>query len=82
MNDKAIVTNGLKKCYGLTTAVDNLHLTVEYGEIFGFLGPNGAGKSTTIKMLVGLLRPTAGSAIIAGYDVTLVSAKSDGLLAG
>jgi ABC-2 type transport system ATP-binding protein len=84
MNDKAIVTNGLKKCYGLTTAVDNLHLTVEYGEIFGFLGPNGAGKSTTIKMLVGLLRPTAGSAIIAGYDVSKESLplkKSIGYLA-
>jgi len=50
-------------------AVDNISFTVEEGEIFGFLGPNGAGKTTTIKMLCGVLTPTAGTAIISGLDI-------------
>lgn len=50
-------------------AVDGLDLTVEKGEVFGFLGPNGAGKSTTLRMMVGLVRPTRGSVSIYGYDV-------------
>lgn len=54
---------------GSKKAVDNLDLTVKPGEIFGFLGPNGAGKTTTIKMLVGLLRPDAGTIRINGYDM-------------
>lgn len=67
-----IEINGVSKSYGGGTkkAVDNLNLTVRPGEIFGFLGPNGAGKTTTIKMLVGLLRPDAGSIRINGYDIT------------
>jgi ABC-2 type transport system ATP-binding protein len=60
---------GLTRRYASFTAVDSLNLAVRLGEIYGFLGPNGAGKSTTIKMLVGLLQPTAGRAMLAGYDV-------------
>jgi ABC-2 type transport system ATP-binding protein len=65
----AIAMHGLRKEYGRRVAVAGLDLTVESGEIFGFLGPNGAGKSTTIKMLVGLVHPTAGTATVYGYDV-------------
>lgn len=50
-------------------AVSDLNLSVQAGEIFGFLGPNGAGKTTTIRLLTGLLRPTAGTAVVAGFDV-------------
>lgn len=56
-------------------ALQNLSLTVEMGEVFGFLGPNGAGKSTTIKTLMGLLRPTSGTARIMGIDATLPQAR-------
>lgn len=59
----------LTKRFGRFTAVDGLDLEVVPGEIFGFLGPNGAGKTTTIRMLTGLLRPTAGRAFIGGYDI-------------
>lgn len=54
---------------GGVKAVDNLNLSVNSGELFGFIGPNGAGKTTTIKMMVGLLEPTSGSVKIDGYDV-------------
>ncbi|RZV12129.1 ABC-2 type transport system ATP-binding protein [Natrinema hispanicum] len=64
----AIETSGLTKAYGDLTAVDDLDLVVEEGEVFGFLGPNGAGKSTTINMLLDFTRPTAGSATVLGYD--------------
>lgn len=59
----------LVKKFGQLTAVDNIRLDVEAGQIFGFLGPNGAGKSTTIKILATLLKPTSGRATVAGYDV-------------
>lgn len=59
----------VSKRFGTLAAVDRLDLTVEKGEIFGFLGPNGAGKTTTVKMLTGLLRPTAGTIRVAGFDV-------------
>ena len=62
----AIQTIGLTKRFGRTLALDQLDLTVEAGEVFGFLGPNGAGKSTTIRLLLGHLRPTAGQAWIFG----------------
>ncbi len=62
----AIRINGLTKRFGGIVAVDELSLTVEPGEVFGFLGPNGAGKSTTIRVLLGLLRPSAGGAEIFG----------------
>jgi ABC-2 type transport system ATP-binding protein len=59
----------LTKRYGSLTAVHELELAVGPAELFGFLGPNGAGKTTTIKMLVGLLAPSSGSASIAGFDI-------------
>ena len=64
----AIETFGLTKRYGSTTAVTGLNLRVEPGQVFGFLGPNGAGKSTTIRMLLGLQRPTGGRAALLGLD--------------
>lgn len=63
----AIRTEGLRKVFGTKVAVRNLSLTVNRGEIFGFLGPNGAGKSTSIKMLLGLVKPTAGEARVLGF---------------
>jgi ABC-2 type transport system ATP-binding protein len=63
----ALSVEGLTKRFSTTVAVDDLTLTVPAGEIFGFLGPNGAGKSTTIRLVLGLLRPTGGSARI--FDV-------------
>lgn len=68
--DRAIVTTGLTKRYGETTAVDSLDLEVGRGEVFGLLGPNGAGKTTTILMLLGLTGPTAGRALVNGLDPT------------
>jgi ABC-type multidrug transport system ATPase subunit len=65
----AIEINGLTKKFGAVTAVDGVSLSVQSGEIFGFLGPNGSGKSTLIRMLCGLISPTAGSARVAGFDV-------------
>src|SRR6266581_1018480 len=65
----AIVTRDLVRLFGQKAAVNHLNLTVNRGEFFGFLGPNGAGKSTTIKMMVGLLRPTSGSVWVGGVDV-------------
>jgi ABC-2 type transport system ATP-binding protein len=59
----------LTKRYGKTRAVDGLSLTVPDGELFGFIGPNGAGKTTTIRMIGGLLSPTAGQVIIDGVDI-------------
>ncbi|MCD6360472.1 MAG: ABC transporter ATP-binding protein [Armatimonadetes bacterium] len=64
--EAVIQTSGLSKRFGRIRAVDGLNLTVPRGAVFGFLGPNGAGKSTTIRMLTGLLRPTAGEALILG----------------
>ena len=63
-----IETNELSKYFGETCAVDRVSMTVESGEVFGFLGPNGAGKTTTIRALLGLLRPSAGSATVFGLD--------------
>ncbi|HEX7334064.1 MAG TPA: ABC transporter ATP-binding protein [Pyrinomonadaceae bacterium] len=60
MADVILQTQGLTKRFGRRIAVDNLSLHVERGDIYGFLGPNGAGKSTTLRMLLGLIRPTAG----------------------
>jgi len=64
----AIVTENLVKRFGDLTAVDGLTIEIRPGELFAFLGPNGAGKTTTIHMLCTLLRPTAGSARVAGHD--------------
>ena len=68
--EAAIRTEGLTKRYGEVVAVDDLSFTVERGEIFGFLGPNGSGKSTTMRMLLGLARPTSGEAWVLGHNVT------------
>src|SRR5436305_10751518 len=63
-----ISTSRLTKAFGNLVAVNDLHLEVMRGDVFGFLGPNGSGKTTTIRMLLGLIRPTAGRAIIFGMD--------------
>ena len=62
----AITTRGLRKIFGDKVAVARLDLAVERGEVFGFLGPNGAGKSTSVKMLLGLIRPSGGAASVLG----------------
>lgn len=64
-----ITTTNLTKLFGKLTAVDRLTMQIDSGELFGFLGPNGAGKTTTINLLTGLIRPTAGTAEICGYDI-------------
>ena len=69
MSDVVLRTRGLVKRFGALTAVDQLDLDVKRGEVVGLLGPNGAGKSTTIGMILGLVRPTAGTAEIMGRDV-------------
>jgi ABC-2 type transport system ATP-binding protein len=69
MDAPAISTQGLTRRFGALTAVDDVNLRVAPGQFFGFLGPNGAGKSTTIKMLTGLLAPTAGRIEILGLDL-------------
>ena len=61
-----IEARGLTKRYGSTLAVDQLSFTVEPGRVTGFLGPNGAGKSTTMRMILGLDRPTNGTVTVAG----------------
>lgn len=66
---EAIKAAGLTKYYGRTKGIENLNLTVENGEFFGFIGPNGAGKSTTIRTLLGLIAPTSGTARIFGLDI-------------
>ena len=68
MPEIAISTEQLTRRFGELTAVDGVNLKVESGQFFGFLGPNGAGKSTTIKMLTGLLAPTAGRVSLLGMD--------------
>lgn len=67
--DLAITTSGLTKKFGHQVAVDGLDLEVPSGAVFGFLGPNGSGKTTTIRMLLGLVTPTAGSARLLGHDL-------------
>ncbi len=64
-----ILTEHLSRDYGAKRALSDLNLRVEPGEILGFLGPNGAGKSTTVKILTGMIRPTSGRALVAGFDI-------------
>src|SRR5438552_9437457 len=64
-----IELNEVTKRFGAKTAVDNLSLRIEPGELFAFLGPNGAGKTTTIKLMCGLLFPTSGEIRVGGYDI-------------
>jgi ABC-2 type transport system ATP-binding protein len=79
----AISTDNITKTYplpgkrGKRTAVDGLTLQVPEGQVFAFLGPNGAGKTTTIKMLLGFIRPTSGSAAIFGQDVSIPDVRRD-----
>jgi ABC-2 type transport system ATP-binding protein len=69
-NNYSVVIEDLVKKFGDFVAVNHINLATQKGEIFGFLGPNGAGKSTTIRILCGLLTPTSGRAVVAGYDVS------------
>jgi ABC-2 type transport system ATP-binding protein len=82
MDNFVIQTAGLRKEYGAKVAVADLTLEVPKGEVFGFLGPNGAGKSTSVKMLLGLVAPTGGSASILGqppgHAQTMASASTNG----
>lgn len=73
-----IELRNLTKKYGSFTAVNGINLTVPRGELFGFLGPNGAGKTTSLRMIAGILQPTAGSVTIGGIDINVdpVAAKS------
>jgi ABC-2 type transport system ATP-binding protein len=67
--EKAVLVEGLTRKFGDFTAVDHIDLSVDSGEIFGFLGANGAGKTTAIRMLCGLLLPSAGRGVVGGYDI-------------
>jgi ABC-2 type transport system ATP-binding protein len=75
-----IVVSDLVRVFGKKVAVNHLNLSVQRGEFYGFLGPNGAGKSTTIKMMVGLLRPTSGTVWIAGVDVWKESLRARSII--
>jgi ABC-2 type transport system ATP-binding protein len=79
MDTAAIQTHGLTRCFGELTAVEDVTLRVTQGQFFGFLGPNGAGKSTTIKMLTGLLEPSAGTIEILGrpFSATALELKRE-----
>ncbi len=74
-NEPIMEAENLTKKFGAFTAVDAISFTVRKGEIFGFLGANGAGKTTAIKMLNGLLKPTSGKAMVAGFDVVTQAAR-------
>lgn len=71
----AITATNLTKTFGSFTAVDAISFAVKKGEVFGFLGANGAGKTTAIKMLIGLSKPSGGSATVAGFDLATQSEK-------
>lgn len=85
-----LMANGLVKRFrtrtGLTTAVDNITMSVAAGEVLAFLGPNGAGKTTTIKMVAGLIRPDRGQVVVHNMDVTgrpaLAAARLGAVLEG
>ena len=67
--ENAIQVENLTKMFGDFTAVNSISFEVGKGEVFGFLGANGAGKTTAMKMLIGILKPTSGSAQVAGFNV-------------
>jgi ABC-2 type transport system ATP-binding protein len=71
----AVQTRGLRKTFGPVVAVEGLDLEIRRGEVFGVLGPNGSGKTTTIRMLCGLLTPSAGEATVVGYDLRTQQAE-------
>src|SRR5512135_1476048 len=70
----------LTKCFGSFTAIADVSFEVGRGEIVGFLGPNGAGKSTTMRILSGVFPPTAGRALVAGYDVVADAQRARGVV--
>ncbi|HEY8770977.1 MAG TPA: ATP-binding cassette domain-containing protein, partial [Thermoleophilaceae bacterium] len=74
-----VEVRGLVKRYGELTAVDQVDLTVRAGDVFGYLGPNGAGKTTSLRMMLGLIRPTAGSVRLFGRDPQLGVAALEGV---
>ncbi len=75
--DKFVIeTSGLSKSFGNLQVLQNVNLKVPRHSIFGFLGPNGAGKTTLMKVLLGLIRPTAGSGTIFGYDIVTESVRN------
>ena len=69
MSDASVELCALTRAFGDNVAVDGLSLTVASGELFGIVGPDGAGKTTTLRMLAGVLRPSGGTAVVAGTDV-------------
>jgi len=75
-----IQTEHLTKRFDALTAVNDLNLRIEQGELFAFVGPNAAGKTTTIKLLAGLLKPTSGHALIGGYDIQEESTQARRLI--
>jgi len=75
-DSRPVAARGLVKRYGDLVAVDHVDLTVEKGDVFGYLGPNGAGKTTSLRMLLGLIRPTEGSAQLFGRDPLEDGAKA------
>ena len=77
MSDLAIDARALTRRFGEFTAVDAITFHVTQGEVFGFLGANGAGKTTAIRMLIGLLEPTSGTAMVAGFDVASDDGNDD-----
>lgn len=79
-HDIVVDARGMTKQFGSFTAVNNISFSVKRGEIFGLLGPNGAGKSTTFKMMCGLLRPTAGSALVNGVDLQVAPSEGRSFL--
>ena len=76
MNGRCIEADSLRKDFGAKTAVRDLTLSVPKGEVFGFLGPNGAGKTTSVKMLLGLVRPTAGGGRLLGQPIGTTRARA------
>ncbi len=76
MSDRPVEARGLVKRYGDIVAVDHVDLNVERGDVYGYLGPNGAGKTTSLRMLLGLIRPSEGSATLFGRDPLLIGARA------
>src|SRR2546423_7518059 len=76
MDAPPVQAAGLVKRYGHIVAVDHVDLTVQAGDVFGYLGPNGAGKTTSLRMMLGLIRPTEGSARLFGRDPLLAGARA------
>jgi ABC-2 type transport system ATP-binding protein len=79
-SESAIEVSSLTKRYGKLVAVDHVDFNVGKGEVFGFLGPNGAGKTTTINMLTGVTKPTAGTALISGFDIARATIEAKKLV--